>query len=207
MNGRAYIGAFRLVLAAAGAAGAACASVEDGVPAADAAGDPAAEWSWDTWHAADTASDPAVDTATDVAWDTASDPAVDTATDVAWDTASDPASDTGVEPGPCGGTPHAGYCWYLGGEEQSCQEVCSPHGGYHEATRTFAGSDGTNWDCNDVLDALDAPGDSTGTLSASGAGVGCFVMNLVDDRFRVADVPTNATDTYTLGLRACACNE
>jgi len=47
-----------------------------------------------------------------------------------------------------------GFCWYLGTANQSCDTVCQDHGGYHEATRFYAGSDGTTPNCTAVLNAL-----------------------------------------------------
>ncbi len=177
--------------------------------------DSSVDWTWEPdtgWIEVpdapeDTPVDTSIDQATDTVLDTLPDPEIDTAIEPASDPLVDDAPDTVDGPGPCGGKPVGGYCWYLGDEEQTCTAACAAHGGYSEATRTFAGSDGTNWNCNDVLDALDAAGVSTNTLSASGAGVGCFLMNLVNDRYRVADTPTISDATYMLARRACACNE
>ncbi|MBI5502767.1 MAG: hypothetical protein HY907_21155 [Deltaproteobacteria bacterium] len=110
-------------------------------------------------------------------------------------------------PGPCAGARVGGHCWYLSGEERSCDNACAAHGGYDDATRTYAGSSGTDANCDAVLDALGAGGSATSTLSGSGAGVGCFLMNMVDSRYRVQDTPTTPAATYLLARRACACTE
>jgi hypothetical protein len=85
--------------------------------------------------------------------------------------------------------------------------VCATHGGYNEATRTYAGSEGTNAHCQAVLDALGAPGGAVGTLGGTGKGVGCVYMTAVDERYRIADMPTTPNDVYTWCRRACACNQ
>jgi len=114
-------------------------------------------------------------------------------------------ADADVPIGPCGGEEIGGHCWYLGGEERSCDDACTGHGGYDEATRTYAGSSGTNANCDAVLNALGVGGSSVSTLGGSGTGAGCFYMNMADTRYRVADTPTASGATYILSRRACAC--
>jgi len=122
------------------------------------------------------------------------------------DPVPDPGEDTG--PIPCSGSIVGGCCWYLGGgTHPSCSTVCASHGGYSTCTRTYAGSDGTDTNCDSVLDALGIPyPGTTSTLVASGAGVGCFYQDIVDERYRVADTPTAEGATFLLARRACACN-
>jgi len=116
---------------------------------------------------------------------------------------ADTADDVPV--GPCTGAAVGGVCWYLGGEERSCDDACAGHGAYNEATRSFAGSSGSNANCDAVLDALGVGGARTSTLPASGAGVGCVFMAMTDVRYRVTDAPTVAEATYLVSSRACAC--
>ncbi len=67
--------------------------------------------------------------------------------------ASDPDSS-------CAGTRLNGFCWYSAPKGQSCQAFCTNHGGYHEATRTFAGyPGGTPAQCLAVHKALKTYGD------------------------------------------------
>ena len=85
--------------------------------------------------------------------------------------------------------------------------MCSSHGGYSTCTMSYAGSGGTTSNCDNVLTALGIPGPgSTSDLIGSGAGVGCFYMDIVAARYRVYDTATTAGATYTLARRACACN-
>ncbi|MBI5534295.1 MAG: hypothetical protein HY898_16340 [Deltaproteobacteria bacterium] len=125
----------------------------------------------------------------------------------------DVALDVPIEVAPeaapsCKGVLVGGFCWYLGvSEAQHCGLVCGSHGGYNDGTRTFAGSSGTDANCQAVLDALNAPGGTVSTLVGSGSGVGCFFMTMASDRYRVADEPTTSNATYTLAQRACACNQ
>lgn len=109
----------------------------------------------------------------------------------------------GTVPPPCGGTLIGGYCWYLGANGDTCNTVCSTHGGYNAATGTYAGSSGSNANCQNVMTTLGASGGSVTDLGCSGSyvGNGCFVYN--GNRYRC----TNSTDgTSYLGQRACACN-
>lgn len=76
----------------------------------------------------------------------------------------------------CGGVMVGCYCWYLSNTYGSCTQVCASHGGYHEATRTYAGSDGTDSNCWEVLVALGAPPDADGILYVGElrlVGLGC----------------------------------
>lgn len=100
----------------------------------------------------------------------------------------------------CPGTAVGGACWYLGGPNQNCDTVCASHGMvYAEATKTYAGSAGTNVHCEEVLQALGA-GSSSAT-TANGSGLGCWASG----SFRVRDLnPTLSSVSANLN-RACAC--
>ena len=105
----------------------------------------------------------------------------------------------------CTGVNVGGYCWYLGAEDQSCSEVCASHGGYHEATRFYAGSDGTNENCIQVLAAF---GFSTGKFyKTAQGGLGCFIIGGAPYRYRDERNRTEASGkSMTPGRRrACAC--
>jgi len=108
-------------------------------------------------------------------------------------------------PGTCTGAVVGGACWYLGVEERSCDDACAGHGAYSDATRTFAGSSGSDANCDAVLDALGVGGRPTTTLSASGAGAGCLYQAIGGFRYRVADIPTVSNATFLVSRRACAC--
>ena len=105
----------------------------------------------------------------------------------------------------CDGALVGGHCWYLGDEQGSCAETCAGHGGFDDATRGFAGSDGTDEHCALVLDALDAFGSSVYPLIGIGAGIGCAIVSSA--RYRVEDEATTSEATYVLARRACACSE
>lgn len=103
----------------------------------------------------------------------------------------------------CGGVEVGGYCWYLGAEGKNCDQVCVSHGGYHEATRTYAGSDGTDNNCIQVLDALGAP---DGEFRTQSGYEGCYQFEFEGKSYRRrALYPTNS---WASGYRrACACKE
>jgi hypothetical protein len=105
----------------------------------------------------------------------------------------------------CMGVNVGGYCWYQGAEDESCSEVCASHGGYHEATRYYAGSDGTNENCKAVLGAF---GFSSGKFfETAQGGLGCFIIGGAPYRYRDKQHRTEASaKSVTPGRRrVCAC--
>ncbi len=101
-----------------------------------------------------------------------------------------------------------GACWFLGELGQSCTAVCDAAGfPYDEATRTYAGSDGTNANCVAVLDALSVIGSAVQDLVCDeDASIGCTVEpdDMVASRIRCTR-PT-LPDAFVNGVqRACAC--
>lgn len=103
---------------------------------------------------------------------------------------------------PAGGAEVGGYCWYYGADNQSCTAVCGGVGeAYNEATRTFAGSDGTDNDCHDVLDAL---GVAPSPITSPGLAAGCATFE--GDRRRYSN-STTAGATWSGTRRACACGD
>lgn len=105
-----------------------------------------------------------------------------------------------------GGAGAGGLCWYLGNEDlASCTQVCASHGGYNEGTASFAGSGGTDAQCQQVLTAL---GVFTGTLQNTNtlngvSGLGCGLYGQMPYRVTSA---TTAGAMSTVYRRACACN-
>lgn len=104
----------------------------------------------------------------------------------------------------CGGVEVGGYCWYFGATDANCTTVCTGHGGYNAATLSYAGSDGTNGNCQSVLEALNA-GPPGGGVSTNGFTLGCMTNASGTARYR----GTGATVEGSNGAayrRACACN-
>jgi len=121
------------------------------------------------------------------------------------------SSDQQVSPGQTGGCSlgAGGYCWYFGADSASCDDVCASHGGYHEATRSYAGSDGSPSDCRGVLDSLGLAIDDF--FETAQGGIGCFaIQNTSGNYFGYWDQhPTTSSATYgTPGRhRICACQQ
>ncbi len=99
-----------------------------------------------------------------------------------------------------GGASEGGACWFLGGSGQSCATACAAVGlSYDEATRTFAGSEGTNGNCAAVLSSFSigfsggGPNVGVGCVQESGLGAG-------RDK-----APTTAAASCPICKRACAC--
>lgn len=107
----------------------------------------------------------------------------------------------------CGGVDVGGYCWYLGSDSTSCESVCASHGGYNEATRAYAGSNGSAANCQAVLSALGIP--YSAFYNTSQGGLGCFIIPTVGGGYNGYwdQQPTTAIATYGVPgrRRACAC--
>lgn len=124
------------------------------------------------------------------------------------DTTQEPPTDITEEPPPaCSGTEVGGFCWYFGDENLSCSAVCSTHGGYDVATKTYTGSDGSPGNCQNVIAALNIAQDDF--FETTQGGLGCFALqNTSGNYFGYWDAqPTTADATYaTPGRqRICAC--
>lgn len=105
---------------------------------------------------------------------------------------------------PCAGTSVEGFCWYLGAAAESCDKTCAPHGGYHDATRTYAGSGGTNEQCKKVALALGIMGAEQSVTEGAGKfGVGCSVW--LDTNIDRATTLTTSDAYYGNTRRICAC--
>lgn len=105
----------------------------------------------------------------------------------------------------CPGVAYAGACWFLGSEGQSCDAVCAKRGRtYDDATKAVAGSDGTDLDCKNLLDLLEAPGTGLefGSFPCDVAG-GC--LHEGTDRGRCATPETTSSAAIEDGGRVCAC--
>jgi hypothetical protein len=167
------------------------------------------------------ARDDAADTGDDIAVDADAGDAVDADAALPSDdgVAPDEAAvveDVGVDEDtpypPCGGTLADGHCWYLAGYGQDCDGACADHCGYDEATRTFAGSDGTNANCAAVFDAMHRD-DGTTTDDVTGEGaIGCYLASgdrpSYWERRRRAVTPATTSSAAPMGLpyrRICAC--
>jgi len=142
--------------------------------------------------------------------DTDSDSDTDTDTDTDTDSDTDSDTNTGI---PCAGVLVGGHCWYLGALGLPCGpgstvSVCGTHGGYHQATDTFAGYNGTFEGCEDVLDALSAPAGEL-LVSTTDLAVGCHyaVFSSSSSRLWANITPTEETTSYEYYQRVCACNE
>ena len=128
-------------------------------------------------------------------------------------------SDTPIAPEvePCDGASVGGACWYYGEIGDSCEVVCAPHGGYDEATRTYAGSAGTDSQCTQVLQALEALADTDGLLTVytEDQGLGCHVWEIalgtegLQAQWYRSLTPTTpqAASADPWMRRACACQQ
>jgi hypothetical protein len=104
-----------------------------------------------------------------------------------------------------------GVCWYMAGDEaDDCNQTCAGVGRtYNEATRTFAGSDGTLANCNDVARAFWPIGPGAVDLSGCTTGRGCAMYFDPDSGFYPSRCVTPATTAAAggdLNLRLCACS-
>lgn len=97
-----------------------------------------------------------------------------------------------------------GYSWYFGADGESCDTVCAARGGYNDATRTYAGSDGTDANCSNVATGFGLP---TATAGGSAIGIGCFYTPTGGGTVRRATAATTSSSSSNSSVRRfCACN-
>ena len=106
----------------------------------------------------------------------------------------------------CTGQSVGGFCWFLGAAGASCDATCSAIGKTCDAgTIAYAGSEGTDANCQAVLTALGHPG--AVHSSAFPEGLGCFFVSSPPDNIRDTSATTCAAqDTFSVVERACACH-
>ncbi len=114
---------------------------------------------------------------------------------------------TGVAPPPaCAGVSIGGACWFLTAQGDDCDTTCAAAGLlYDEATRTYVGSDGTNANCETVMDALGAEGSGAPVdINSCDNGYGCVTE--FGDRARCTDPVTDSIAIASSLYRICACS-
>jgi len=105
-----------------------------------------------------------------------------------------------------GGVLVGGACWYAGAAGADCDTTCGGLGlAYDEATRTYAGSDGSDANCIEVLDALAFPGDVVENSGPGGDGC-AYCASCTPPRLREIFVPTNPFSGDPVLERMCACH-
>lgn len=111
-------------------------------------------------------------------------------------------------PPACSGVMVGGYCWYAGAQGQSCTQVCSSRGGVNIAgTRNYAGSGGTNAQCQSVLNALGHAGEVTQLACNDGMQyAGCLRYGFIFGNLRCTGAATTDSGNFSAASRACACN-
>ncbi len=108
-------------------------------------------------------------------------------------------------PCPGGGSDVGGVCWYFGADGASCDATCAGVGmASHVATRTYAGSDGTDANCQAVAEAVGAVGSFLGSAPCPGGpGLGCVDTSL--GTIRCTDPPTSFSGGLAGTRQMCAC--
>jgi hypothetical protein len=106
-----------------------------------------------------------------------------------------------------GGEDIAGSCWYLGNDGETCDQACTNHGGqtYDPATKSYAGSDGTLAQCEEVATALGVLFNTSGDTNGA-AGMGCAAAPSADLLIRDVN-PTTSNASVSGFVRICACQQ
>lgn len=107
----------------------------------------------------------------------------------------------------CGGVVVGGACWYLAADNESCTTACASHGGYNEATNTYAGTGGSNANCDSVFAGLGVGGGTSQDPGVCNAGYGCHYDVALTQRYRCVNPATTENALITGLQRVCACNE
>jgi hypothetical protein len=105
------------------------------------------------------------------------------------------------------GQPVGNFCWFLGAFGADCDATCAAEGRvYDAATATYAGSSGTNANCEAVLTALGHPGGvSDASLSVGGIGCSRDCFRFGCPGFREIGETTTSGASFAQSQRACAC--
>jgi len=121
----------------------------------------------------------------------------------------------------CDGVEVAGACWILAEPATSCAATCAIRGGYNEATRTYAGSAGSDANCTSILTSLlgHALEDYIGSEDCGEYGfdgLGCLAVAQIEGTPAAVGVRCTTPATTAEGSlpsygvetarRACACN-
>ena len=109
---------------------------------------------------------------------------------------------------PCNGVGMVlgGVCWFKGDNGANCDDTCAAQGlSYSDATRDYAGSNGTDANCTAVSQAL-TPGALAATPASSDVGIGCVDLstNRNGATTRITSPVTDSTSSFS-AARYCAC--
>jgi hypothetical protein len=116
-----------------------------------------------------------------------------------------------VSPGPlCAGALVEGICWYLGPEDQSCNEACTDHGGFNAAASAVIGTTAQGGDlnrCSDLFDVLLGSAEEAVVLATQieGVGVGCHLF--ADTRWWLEAPPFSPAQSLVGAKIVCGCNQ
>ena len=104
------------------------------------------------------------------------------------------------------GKEHGGYCWFLGGTQQSCNAACAAHGGYEsslEWTGTTA-QGGSLERCDALLTLLQGyTAKITAGYRQDGRGLGCHVYQ--NGRWWLVDPAFSPAASYLKTRIVCSC--
>lgn len=117
-----------------------------------------------------------------------------------------PATTTTTTTIPCGAIV-GGFCWFKAADGVNCDTTCAAQGRvYSDATRDYAGSNGTDANCGAVAAAL-GPVAIGPTAAGSDGGYGCldFDANGNGAIFRITAPATDSASAPVSGYRFCAC--
>ena len=116
-----------------------------------------------------------------------------------------PATTTTTTTIPCAATV-GGFCWFKGVNGANCNTTCAAVGRvYSDATRDFAGSNGSAANCTAVAQAIQ-PSAFNATPASSDGGYGCVDLDLNNNGATtwIFSPVTDATSSFS-AARYCAC--
>jgi hypothetical protein len=98
-----------------------------------------------------------------------------------------------------------GYCWFLGADGVSCNDVCQDYGGY-EAVLSWIGTPvqgGSLERCDQLLTLLTSPGTTASGMRTDGLGLGCHLF--YDERWWLSDPDFDPATKYSAVRLVCSC--
>lgn len=107
--------------------------------------------------------------------------------------------------GTCAGVQVGGYCWYLSAVDQSCDTVCTSRGATAVSYDSYAGSSGTDENCNATLQALGiASNDQLNSINCT-SGWGCYANATGMGKNRCRNMAFVSNISSPIARLACAC--
>jgi hypothetical protein len=118
------------------------------------------------------------------------------------------AAGSGNTEAACAGVSLSGICWYLGKQGASCNEVCTPHGGFASGATSWVGTlsqGGSLSKCQTLFNALGINALVESGARMAGEGMGCYLFGFAQNGWWLSS-PNFASNASQQSARiVCGC--